>query len=187
MIDRAIKHRCGRLINTYLISRLAQFITSMTTRILCFFSSSINPAAVVPTKVIKTGTLNCYYERTSAFCENMKIRRFLLGSFFSCFVFSLPFHYTSLPYRQNLRGKRYMLYDSFCHRPPRAILYIRQLVMITGAHDRDLVNCGRFGLAAAADRWRMSRVSTYIFRNRSRPVVTLSNYSRFLCPRNYRY
>lgn len=43
MIDRAISYWRGRLINTYLISRRVQFITSMTTRVLCFFSGSINP------------------------------------------------------------------------------------------------------------------------------------------------
>lgn len=53
MIDRAIKNPRGRLINTYLISRLVQFITSMTTRVLCFFSGSINPTVGAPRRWLK--------------------------------------------------------------------------------------------------------------------------------------
>lgn len=117
MIDRTIRHQRGRLINTYLISRLMQFITSMTTRVLCFFSGSINHVRG-PVKVIKTDTLGCHLKEhrvvvvvVIVICENMKIRRFfyyILLCFSGCYYISL-----SLSRKYTERGNYYYFNDLF--------------------------------------------------------------------------
>lgn len=102
MIDRAIRHRRGRLINTYLISRLVQFITSMTTRVLCFFFGSINPVGA-PRRWLKP-TLRVVIWREHYVAFSLFVRIWKLGvSLIFFFSSIILIHYTiDETYRGNI-------------------------------------------------------------------------------------